>query len=191
MVVETSYRSWNPAKSCRWTLADRLQEAARQVLPEPRIPHEHRPPSEYGSLQNGQVHWADGMYEDYKPTLFTKVYAAITLGLYIGIPQIILALAILSWWHPWMRAFLAVVISSAFLPLRPLFSKRVMHSHTFLAWRRYFRFSYVFEQSLSATGDFVIAQFPHGAFPLGTLMGGTFMATEYPEYSCYALAANN
>jgi hypothetical protein len=39
--------------------------------------------------------------------------------------------------------------------------------------------------------DYVIAQFPHGAFPLGAVLGGTFMATEYPEYHCYATAASS
>jgi hypothetical protein len=39
--------------------------------------------------------------------------------------------------------------------------------------------------------DYVIAQFPHGAFPLGALLGGTFMATEYPGYYCYATAASS
>jgi hypothetical protein len=129
--------------------------------------------------------------ESYEPTLFTKAFAALTLGLYIGVPQIILTLALLSWWSPVARGLLALVAATAFLPLRPLFSSRVMHSYIFLAWRRYFKFSFVFDKTLAPYDDYVIAQFPHGAFPLGCLVGGTFMATEYPEYSCYALAANN
>jgi hypothetical protein len=39
--------------------------------------------------------------------------------------------------------------------------------------------------------DYVIAQFPHGAFPLGALLGGTFMATEFPLYHCYETAASS
>ena len=30
-----------------------------------------------------------------------------------------------------------------------------------------------------------------GAYPLGSFICGTFMATQYPEYNCYALAASN
>jgi Diacylglycerol acyltransferase len=41
------------------------------------------------------------------------------------------------------------------------------------------------------TQDYIIAQFPHGAFPLGAVVGGSFMATQYPEYTCYALAASS
>jgi hypothetical protein len=100
-------------------------------------------------------------------------------------------LVAIAWWSPLARALLAVLAATSFLPLRPLFSSRVMHSYIFLAWRRYFKFSFVFDKTLAPYDDYVIAQFPHGAFPLGCLVGGTFMATEYPEYSCYALAANN
>ncbi|KAI8466329.1 MAG: diacylglycerol acyltransferase-domain-containing protein [Monoraphidium minutum] len=138
-----------------------------------------------------QVYYSDGMYEDYEPNLFTKVFAFVTLGLYIGIPQIILALVTLSIWFTWARVTLALAIASAFMPLRPLKWPRVLGSYMFLTWRRYFKFSFVFDESLNAYKDYVTAQFPHGAFPMGSLLSGTFMATEYPEYNCYALAANN
>lgn len=190
VAAEVLIRHPRPPKGGRWSLRAILREAVRQLLPEPRPVRAYRPPSEY-VVENGKVYWSDGMDEDYEPTLFTKVFAAATLGLYIGVPNIILILGVLSWWFVWARVTLGLIIGSYWLPLRPLFSRRVMNSYIFLAWRRYFKFSFVFDQSLDAYKDYVIAQFPHGAFPLGSLVGGTFMATEYPEYSCYALAANN
>jgi hypothetical protein len=137
------------------------------------------------------VYYADGMSEDYEPNLFTKAFAALTLGLYIGVPQIAGLLLLASFWSAWARVAFGLLIATCFLPLRPLFWRRAANSYVFLAWRRYFKFSFVFDQSLNAYKDYVIAQFPHGAFPLGSLLGGTFMATEYPEYTCYALAANS
>jgi len=172
-------RSSLPPKS-RWSLSGLLREAARQLLPEPRPVRTYRPPSEYG-VTNGRIYYSDNMTASYEPTLFTKVFAAATLGLYIGVPNFMLALAVLSWWSAWARVALAVIVGTAFLPLRPLFWRRVMDSYVFLSWRRFFNFSFVFDKSLDACNDYVIAQFPHGAYPLGTLVGGTFMATEYPE----------
>lgn len=195
-MVAESRRQRRPSKCASpafgRTFVQQLREAIRQILPEPRPVVVYRPPSEYvDKVEDGKVYWADGMSEGYEPNLFTKVYTAATLGLYIGIPQIILCLVVASIWSSWARALLSIVVGSAFLPLRPLFSRRVMNCYTFLCWRRYFKYSYVFDKSLAPYDDFVIAQFPHGAFPLGTLVGGSFMATEFPEYTCYALAANN
>jgi hypothetical protein len=118
-------------------------------------------------VQNGRVYYSDGMDEGYEPNLFTKAFAVLTLGLYIGVPQIILALAALAFWHSWARLALLAVAASAFAPLRPLAWRSVLSSYVFLAWRRYFRFSFVFDESLNAYKDYVIAQFPHGAFPVG------------------------
>ncbi|GBF98537.1 diacylglycerol acyltransferase [Raphidocelis subcapitata] len=179
-----------PSKGGRWSLGALLREAARQLLPEPAPVRTYRHPSQY-TVDNGDVYYSDGMPADYEPTLFTKVFAAATLGAYIGVPQIILSLAALSFWFWWARIALAALMATCYLPLRPLFWRRAASSFVFLCWRRYFHFSYVFDQSLDAYNDYVIAQFPHGAFPLGSLVCGTFMATEFPEYTCYALAANS
>ncbi|KAF6250375.1 hypothetical protein COO60DRAFT_1465599 [Scenedesmus sp. NREL 46B-D3] len=114
----------------------------------------------------------------------------VTLGLYVGIPHILLALLAFSWWRP-AAITLALLLLTLLLPAKPLRVNSVLSSYVFLCWRRYFKFSYLFEKSLDCYQDYVIAQFPHGAFPLGALLGGTFMATEYPEYHCYATAASS
>jgi hypothetical protein len=39
--------------------------------------------------------------------------------------------------------------------------------------------------------DLPSAQYPHGAFPIACIVGGSFMATEFPDSCCYALAASS
>ncbi|KAF8058472.1 DGAT2 [Scenedesmus sp. PABB004] len=136
-------------------------------------------------------HYSDGMHKLYVPNYFTLAVATVTLGLYIGIPHILLGLLAASWWWRPAAVALCVLLASLALPAGPLRVRRVLSSYLFLCWRRYFTFSYLFEHSLDCYQDYIIAQFPHGAFPLGALVGGSFMATEYPDYHCYALAAHS
>lgn len=129
------------------------------------------------------------MHKLYQPNFFTSAVSAFTLGLYIGLPHILLALFAASFFSRAALIVLALLVGSVLLPAKPVRIQSVLSSYLFLCWRRYFKFSYLFEQSLDSYQDYVIAQFPHGAFPLGCILGGTFMATEYPEYYCYAMAA--
>jgi hypothetical protein len=161
-----------------------------QLCPEPQPVRPYRHPSEYKVLQ-GQRQYADGMTKLYQPNWFTVAVATVTLGLYIGIGHIILALLIGGFWNHWLWAVLTVLFSTVALPAPPRRLVCVTHSWLFLCWRRYFHFSYLFEENLDAYKDYVIAQFPHGAFPIGPLLCGTFMHTEYPEYNVQALAAHS
>jgi hypothetical protein len=154
-----------PVRGPRLTLSYLLRLAAWELLPERPPKRIYRPPAEY-AVENGKVYFSDGMDEDYEPNLFTKALAVVSLGLYIGIPQILLTLFVLCFFYPWARLALLLVSGSAFLPLRPLAWRRVLGSYLFLTWRRYFKFSFVFDESLNAYKDYVIAQFPHGAFPV-------------------------
>jgi diacylglycerol O-acyltransferase 2, plant len=95
------------------------------------------------------------------------VFAGLTLGAYIGTPYLLLWALALAYWSPACRALMAFVAITYWLPLRPLAVPGILHSYVFLAWRRYFKFSVVFDDRLDAYKDYVIAQFPHGAFPLG------------------------
>eukprot|EP00878_Enallax_costatus_P003819 GHUV01004035.1.p1 GENE.GHUV01004035.1~~GHUV01004035.1.p1 ORF type:complete len:485 (+),score=77.48 GHUV01004035.1:926-2380(+) len=129
------------------------------------------------------------MHKLYQPNFLTVAVSTITLGLYIGVPHVLLGLFAASFFSRAALIVLALLVGSLFLPAKPLRIQSVLSSYLFLCWRRYFKFSYLFERSLDCYQDYVIAQFPHGAFPLGCILGGTFMATEYPEYYCYAMAA--
>lgn len=165
VAVDLSSLPRRPPRPPRVTLGWLLRELWWQLRPEPQPRRLYRPPAEY-AVENGKVYYSDGMDEDYEPNLATKALAFVTLGLYIGIPQLLLTLFVLCFWHAWARVALALIVGSAFLPLRPLKWTRVLSSYVFLTWRRYFKFSFVFDESLNAYKDYVIAQFPHGAFPV-------------------------
>jgi hypothetical protein len=144
-----------------------LREAARQLLPEPRpAPAAYEHPSQYTRACRG-VCYSDGMYPGYRPTLFTRIFAGATLGVYLAVPYIIGLIALAAVWSAWARGAAALVLATYLLPLGPVMVRRVLDAYVFLAWRRYFRFSFVFDEPLDAYKDYIIAQFPHGAFPLG------------------------
>jgi hypothetical protein len=73
--------------------------------------------------------------------------AVVTLGLYVGVPHILLGLLAFSWWRP-AAITLALLLFTLLLPAKPLRVPSVLNSYVFLCWRRYFKFSYLFEQSL-------------------------------------------
>nr|QBG05560.1 diacylglycerol acyltransferase [Chromochloris zofingiensis] len=166
-----------------------ISSAFRQFLPEPFPSRPYRPPSEYKKTLNVRL-YADGMDKHYQPNWLTKSISAVTLGIYIGWVHILGIMLLFSWYRPMAVAFI-LSVGTLLLPPKPLLWRKALDSYLFLCWRRYFHFSYVFEQDLDAYKDYVIAQFPHGAFPLGQLLGGTFMATEFPEYKVYCLAASS
>jgi 2-acylglycerol O-acyltransferase 2 len=103
-------------------------------------------PSQYRVPENVRL-YSDGMHKQYEPSLITKVIAVVTLGLYVGIPHILLALLFFSWWRP-AAITLALLLLTLLLPAKPLRVPSVLNSYVFLCWRRYFKFSYLFEQSL-------------------------------------------
>lgn len=134
--------------------------------------------------------YSDGMTKGYTPNACTLALATLSLAAYMSIPHLMLGLMAAAFFSRTAAWTLAALAATLLLPPKPLRVLPVLHSYLFLCWRRYFRFSYLFEESLDPHGDYIIAQFPHGAFPFGALLGGTFMAAEYPAYPCYALAAN-
>eukprot|EP00775_Hariotina_reticulata_P000565 gene565-839_t len=160
------------------------------LLPEPAPERPYVHPSQYTKPEHVRV-YSDEMDKDYQPSPWTLAFAALTLGLYIGVPHILLSLLIFSCWSRAALVALLVLLGTLLLPAGPLRMQSALSSYLFLAWRRYFHFSFVFEEKLDCYKDYIIAQYPHGAFPLACLVGGSFMATEFPEYHCYAMAASS
>eukprot|EP00879_Flechtneria_rotunda_P004205 GHRR01004453.1.p2 GENE.GHRR01004453.1~~GHRR01004453.1.p2 ORF type:complete len:209 (+),score=35.82 GHRR01004453.1:157-783(+) len=148
----------------------RLQALLSQLLPEPAPVRPYVHPSKYCALENVR-HFSDGMHKAYEPNIFTKAFSILTLGLYVGIPHIMLALLCFSWYRPALIA-LCLMLGTLLIPAKPLRVQAVLNNYMFLCWRRYFKFSFLFEQSLGCYKDYVIAQFPHGAFPVACLLGG-------------------
>ncbi|WIA37886.1 hypothetical protein OEZ86_014733 [Tetradesmus obliquus] len=179
--------SWVPPIAMAFNHLVTTLRSALRWEGQPVRPYVH--PSQYRAPENVRL-YSDGMHKLYEPSFLTLAISVVTLGLYVGVPHILLALLAFSWWRP-AAITLGLLLVSLLLPAKPLRLPSVLSSYVFLCWRRYFKFSYLFEKSLDCYQDYVIAQFPHGAFPLGALLGGTFMATEYPGYTCYATAASS
>jgi hypothetical protein len=111
---------------------------------QPVRPYVH--PSQYRAPENVRL-YSDGMHKLYEPSFLTLAISVMTLGLYVGVPHILLALLAFSWWRP-AAITLALLLLSLLLPAKPLRVNSVLSSYVFLSWRRYFKFSYLFEKSL-------------------------------------------
>lgn len=111
---------------------------------QPVRPYVH--PSQYRAPENVRL-YSDGMHKLYEPSFLTLAISVVTLGLYVGVPHILLALLAFSWWRP-AAITLGLLLVSLLLPAKPLRLPSVLSSYVFLCWRRYFKFSYLFEKSL-------------------------------------------
>lgn len=100
--------------------------------------------------------YSDDMDKNYQPSPWTTAFAALTLGLYIGIPHILMALLVCSWWSRTAMMILLVLLGTLLLPAGPLRVHSVLSSYMFLAWRRYFHFSYVFEAKCDCYKDYIM-----------------------------------
>jgi hypothetical protein len=80
------------------------------------------------------------------------------------------------------------MVATAFLPMRAW--PGLLSTWVFSEWRKYFRFSYIFEENVSPYNNYVMAQFPHGACPIGTILAGSAIQTFWPEFNAHALVAS-
>jgi hypothetical protein len=121
-----------------------------------------------------------------------RLVAVASLLAYVGIGHCCLASLISVITHPLsLRPWTIFLLAAATLlfPAAPLYLRSIHLSPLMRCWRRYFRFSYVFETRLDQSRPYVVAQFPHGAFPLGQIVGGSFMACEFEQHTMLGLAA--
>jgi hypothetical protein len=121
-----------------------------------------------------------------------RAVAVLTLLGYVGWGHCLLALMFTCAFtrSPYAFLLLALAIGSLFIPAAPLYVRALHLGPLMRCWRRYFRFSYAFEARLDASRPYVVAQFPHGAFPLGQIVGGSFMACEFEQHTLLGLAAS-
>eukprot|EP00798_Chlamydomonas_sp_ICE-L_P030108 gene30108-36013_t len=52
------------------------------------------------------------------------------------------------------------------------------------------RYSYVFEEKLDNKKKYILVEFPHGAFPIAQILGGTLVQTMFPQAPVYSIAAS-
>ena len=83
----------------------------------------------------------------------------------------------------------ALWISTA-LPPGPLHWRLFVHGYIIRAWRRYFRYSLAFETPLDGAAHYVMAEYPHGVFPLSQMLAAT-LPTAWPAgMRIYSIAAD-
>eukprot|EP00879_Flechtneria_rotunda_P005483 GHRR01005776.1.p1 GENE.GHRR01005776.1~~GHRR01005776.1.p1 ORF type:complete len:250 (+),score=65.05 GHRR01005776.1:1680-2429(+) len=69
---------------------------------------------------------------------------------------------------------------------------RFLSNPVWKAWRRYFRFSIVFDANFPlAHKKYVIAEYPHGVFPLSQLIAVSLTDTVWPGHHTYSLGADS
>ncbi|KAG2439722.1 hypothetical protein HYH02_010600 [Chlamydomonas schloesseri] len=134
--------------------------------------------------------WSDGVTEHGKQSLFSSAVAMVTLFIYCGWMHVLLALVVLSFWYRWALVTVLVLYSTLLLPPKPVLWGPVCRSWIFQTWREYFKFSYVFEEVLDSKKKYIFAEFPHGVFPMGPLIGATECQIMFPGFDIFGLAAN-
>jgi len=116
--------------------------------------------------------------------------AIATLTLFIcWVPLLIVLtfLAILG--NLYARIVLVVLFLTVLLPAQPLNWQRFLKSWVLSTWRDYFSFSYLLE-SHEPEKDYIFAEFPHGCFPMGPLVGASYVHEIWPGHRIFGLAAS-
>jgi 2-acylglycerol O-acyltransferase 2 len=134
--------------------------------------------------------YSDGMTKDFKQGWLSTAVAVTTLTLYTGWIHVMLGLILFSW-KPWVLATLAALVSTVFLPAKPVLWPAFNRLWVFRTWREYFHFSCLFEVVLEPNKHYIFTEFPHGVYPMGPLVAGTLMQTLFPDWSIYSVAASS
>jgi diacylglycerol O-acyltransferase 2, plant len=135
--------------------------------------------------------YSDGMTKDFQQGYLSTAVAIVTLMLYTGWMHVMLLLIVFCWVDKWVMATLLVLISTVFLPAKPVLWPAFNRLWVFKTWREYFHFSCLFETVLIPHKRYVFTEFPHGVFPMGPLVAGTLMQTLFPDWSIYSVAASS
>ncbi|GLI66396.1 hypothetical protein VaNZ11_010188 [Volvox africanus] len=135
--------------------------------------------------------WSDGMHARFKQGIVSRIVAMITLFIYTGWMHILLALMVLAICRrTWAIIALISLYATLLLPPKPVLWGPFCRSKVFKTWREYFSFSYLFEEVLDPSKKYIFAEFPHGVFPMGPLLGATECQAMFPGFHIYGLAAN-
>nr|QNL10705.1 acyl-CoA: diacylglycerol acyltransferase 2B [Haematococcus lacustris]QNL10739.1 acyl-CoA: diacylglycerol acyltransferase 2-2 [Haematococcus lacustris] len=135
--------------------------------------------------------WSDGQTRDSKMTWLELVVAVITLTAYTGWIHILMLLGISAVFWQVPRLILIVLLSTLLLPARPVLWTSFNRSWVFSTWRKYFKFSYLLEAPSKPGSRLVMAEFPHGVFPMGPLLAGTLCQILFPDFNIFSLAASS
>ncbi|CAD7694679.1 unnamed protein product [Ostreobium quekettii] len=143
---------------------------------------------ENGKLPVGQRVYAEKRTEKGKMKPHRLFVAMTTLFVYTAWPYILLLLLLFSWWRPVLLLNLAL-FSTVLIPTK-VFWPEFLNLSVFHTWREYFSFSYKFEEKLDIDGKYIIAEFPHGTYPVGPLLAGTLIPRLFPGRCVHSVGAS-
>lgn len=136
--------------------------------------------------------WSDGMSgPNHKQGWLSHLVALVTLTIYIGWLNILLGLVIAAFFYKWALYAVIAIVSTVFLPAKPVLWPAFNRLPVFRTWREYFNMSYLSEAAYEAGKRYIYVEFPHGAFPIGPVTAGTLMQTMFPGAPIYSVAASS
>eukprot|EP00879_Flechtneria_rotunda_P003310 GHRR01003536.1.p1 GENE.GHRR01003536.1~~GHRR01003536.1.p1 ORF type:complete len:405 (+),score=83.80 GHRR01003536.1:328-1542(+) len=141
----------------------------------------------------GQRVWCDpGVNLNSRQNPFTEGFALLTMALYLGWIHVLILLTVASLLSRTALIVLIGIWATVLLPAEPLMWGRFLSNPVWKAWRRYFRFSIVFDANFPlAHKKYVIAEYPHGVFPLSQLIAVSLTDTVWPGHHTYSLGADS
>lgn len=143
------------------------------------------------SLPVGVRYYSDGMTKDFKQGLFSHCVAFVTLLIYTGWLYWLAGLVIWGFFNRYVMLFVIALYSTLALPARPILWPAFNRLWVFKTWREYMHFSYLAEEALDPNKKYIMAEFPHGAFPISAITAGTVFQTLFPEFKVYSVAATS
>jgi len=143
-------------------------------------------------------HWAQEnvrLYEALQPgekqPLLNHIVASVTLMIYVGWVNIFAGLLIACFFSKIALYVVIALLTTLWLPAKPLLWGPLLRSWIFKTWREYFRYSYIMEERLDPTKRYILAEFPHGTFPIAPIVASTLFQTLFPHVPVYSVAASS
>lgn len=135
------------------------------------------------------------VYENLRPgqrqPWFNAFVAMVTLTLYVGWMNFFLCLCIAAFFSRIALYVVLALLATLALPARPVLWPAFNKLWIFKTWREYFRYSFLFEEHLDKDKRYVLAEFPHGSFPIGPIVAGTLVQSLFPDAPVYSVAASS
>ncbi|MEW5300702.1 MAG: hypothetical protein WDW36_003613 [Sanguina aurantia] len=131
------------------------------------------------------------LYPNEKAGVWSTLVAVASLTFYVGFMNWFIMLCVASFFSRAALYATIVLLTSLALPAGPVLWPAFTHLWVFSTWRHYFKFSFLSEEILKPHKRYVLAEFPHGAFPIGAIVAGTTVQILWPSLKIFSLAASS
>jgi len=137
----------------------------------------------------GRRVYSDGRGKAFRQSWLSWLVSVTTLTVYVAWIPMIFLLIIISFWKPAICIILLGLYSTLFLPAT-LHSQSFLDGYILKSWREYFNFSYYIEDKFDPERRYILAEFPHGAFPMGPIIAAGAVSECLPSARIYGLGAS-